>query len=122
MTLIRAIAAWLSFFASVRVEAGIATRFAAHGDLGNPRPWAACLRRNMRDSRDAIVAHRTLPCLTRVIVCLPRTGRCTKSIIGERGPYGRTGRRYTAMVDLSPIVSRRLGHNGREMALLWVIE
>ena len=90
---------------------GVATRFAAHGDAGNPDPNAACLHRSLDDQLDAIVAHRTLPCKADVLICLPRTGRCTRARVGDRGPR-------RAMVDLAPLVAKRLQHNGKEPAIL----
>lgn len=103
-----AFAAWIS--SSVHV--GVATRFSAHGDPWNPRPFLACLRRDLDDSRDMLVAHPTLPCRSEVVVCIPRTGRCRRAVVGDRGPR-------RAAIDLSPRLSRELRHNGMEVAIFF---
>ena len=109
----RLIAFLLHLLPSVHV--GTATRFSAVGDHWNPRPYASCLRRDMDDERDAVIAHRSLPCLADVLVCLPRTRRCTWARVGDRGPR-------VAMLDLSPLVSQRLEHDGKEPTILIVWE
>ena len=93
---------------SLHHHAGIATKFSAKHDKFNPRPYAACLHRVMDDATDFIVAHRSLPCLADVLICLPRTGKCAKARVGDRGPYGKS------VLDLSPLVAKALGHNGFE--------
>jgi len=93
--------------------------FSAHGDLGNPDAHAACLHRDMDDAKDIIIAHRTLPCLTPVFIYSVKTGRGLWAVVGDRGPYGR--RRdggYRGIVDMSPIVNRKLKTRGRAVVLL----
>lgn len=98
---------------SLRV--GLATTFSAHGDPGNPDPHAACLGRDLDDARDVGVASRDLPCGARVVVCLPRRGRCVEGRVVDRGPYGRRrDGRFRADLDLTAKMRRRLGHDGYE--------
>lgn len=54
---------------------------------------------------DFHVAHRTLPCGTRLIICY--RSRCAATWVGDRGPYvgGRT-------FDLGPGLARSLGFDG----------
>lgn len=101
------------------IEVGVGTTFSAANDPGNPNPHLACYGRDLRDDRDLVVAHRTLPCRSKVVVCVPRTSRCAVGLVGDRGPYGRTKTGYRAIVDLSPAMKRQLLHNGRETVLLW---
>lgn len=111
-------ALWLAF-ADARV--GIATHFSAHGDAGNPNPMLACAhrpRRNLDDRKDMAVAMRDGHCRSRVLVCLPRTGRCVVARILDRGPFGKTKGKFTALIDLAPRVARKLKHNGFEVALV----
>jgi hypothetical protein len=52
-----------------------------------------------------VVAHRTLPCFTRVLVCY--RGRCVQAVVQDRGPFiaGRD-------IDLGPGVATALGFGG----------
>jgi rare lipoprotein A (peptidoglycan hydrolase) len=54
------------------------------------------------DTRRAVVAHRTLRCHTRLLVCRGR--RCIRAIVADRGPY--VGGR---VLDLGPRVARAIG-------------
>lgn len=73
-------------------EVGYSTRFASVDPVtggrdkhaGGPSP---CLKRLVRPT-DNIIAHRTLPCGTRVRLTNLRNGRTTLTRVGERGPYG----------------------------------
>jgi hypothetical protein len=103
---------------SIDWDVGTGTTFGGEGDPGNPDPSLACYGRPIRDASDVVVAHRTLPCRSRVVVCLPRTGRCVSARVGDRGPWGRERGRYTSSIDLSPRVATALGHNGRETVLI----
>lgn len=90
----------------------LATVFGAPDwDRGNPNPTLACYHRPIDDARDLVVAHRTLPCRSRVLLVLPRTGRAVVARVGDRGPR-------RADIDLSVQVARRLRHNGRETVLV----
>ena len=94
------------------IHVGVATRFAAVGDRFNPDPTATYLHRQLDDQLDAIVAHKSLQPLSDVLICLPRTLRCTWAKVGDWGPR-------LSMVDLAPLVSKRLHHNGKERA--WML-
>lgn len=69
-----------------QVQLYYATIFALDGDLhvGGPSP---CLNR-MPVATDNIIAHRSLPCGTKVRITNVRTGKSTVTYVGERGPYG----------------------------------
>ena len=54
---------------------------------------------------DVVVAHPFLPCGTRVLVCVLRSGRCVQAVVADRGP--RRG-----LVDLGMGAARRLGWPG----------
>ncbi len=92
--------------------------------------------REWEKMRDSGVAHRTLPCGTRVGVCLARTGRCTVAYVVDRGPWGtlnrkgvwhmRTkrlppGERYRGHLDLLPNVYTAIGLAGIETVYYWVL-
>ena len=101
------------------MEIGTGYTLSAQGDPWNPRPYAACLRRDMDDKRDAIVAHRTLPCGMRVFLYAVKTGRWTYAVVGDRGPFGkRKNGKYRGIVDMSPIVNRRLRARGKAVVVL----
>ena len=89
---------------------GVATNFRARGDRWNPVPYAACLHRDLRPT-DLVVAHPTLPCLSRVLVYVPRTRRWVVARVGDRGPR-------RAMVDLAPATAERLHANGYERVVM----
>jgi len=100
-------------------EIGMGYTFSASGDPWNPNPNAACLRRDMDDKRDVIVAHRTLPCRTRVFLYSVKTGRGLWATVGDRGPYGKTKRgEYRGIVDMSPVVNKRLRAKGKTLVVL----
>lgn len=86
---------------------GVATVFLPEGDRFNPDPTLACYPRRKLAWGDMAVAHRTLPCKSKVLVCLPRTGRCVVARVMDRGPR-------RAMVDLAPAVARAIHHNMKE--------
>jgi len=98
---------------------GTGYMFKAHGDKFNPRPYAACLHRDMDDERDAIVAHRTLPCRSKVIVFNLRNSKWTVATVGDRGPYGKyPDGTYKGVVDMSPIINRRIQAKGKAPVVL----
>lgn len=113
---------WIQILSLItHVEVGMGYTFSAVGDPTNANPWAACLHRNMDDSRDRIIAHRTLPCGSKVIVYNLDNGRSIRTTIGERGPYGRRkvkGRPYRGAIDMSPLVNRDLRAGGEAHILL----
>lgn len=108
------LAAFLAFFASVtHVEMGVAYTFsAAEGAPSNPAAYAACLRRDLRDDQDHVVAHRTLPCKSKVLIYNLDNGRSTVAVVGDRGPYGKTRGRYRGVLDMAPRVNRALKAKG----------
>ena len=132
----------LSLLCSPRSETLYASVFASAGDIhmGGPSP---CLRDSFGNNRrvrptDSVIAHRTLPCGTRVLVTNPRTGLSAMARVGERGPYGacvepgwspgdHCPRRMTTIkrrrtdpgawrgsFDLTPAVQTAIKHNGFE--------
>lgn len=131
-------------------ETGIASRFAYPGDkwVGGT---AFCLRDNYGRPRkirpsDHVVAHRKLPCGTVLAIRNIRTNKWTTATVGDRGPYGacnhpsyRRGRRcpkghwhikvkrsdpgiWRGIVDLTPSVSRAIGHNGYEAVEIFILK
>jgi len=106
-----------------------ATQFGPE-DAHNPDAHLACwkaLGRNYNDllnNEDMVVAHRTLPCGTRVFVCNPRTFMCAEARVGDRGPFGRyrmgkSKGMYISMLDLAPAVARSIKFNGYEPVMFW---
>lgn len=95
------------------VWAGTGTVFSAN-DKYNPNPSLACKSGQILNDRDLVVAHRTLPCGSKVVVCNVRTERCTSATVLDRGPYGKTKGDYTSVIDLSPGVASKIKHNGFE--------
>jgi len=87
--------------AQLRVEYGFATGYnpwrLQYGRVGkrivrfsSGRPYCNIFRFNLSPS-DKILAHRTWPCSTKVLVLNPRSGRRTWAVVGDRGPYGAVG-------------------------------
>lgn len=66
-------------------------------------------------SRTLGVAHKTLPCGTRVRVCLNRSGPCLTVRVVDRGPY-IAGREY----DLTEATARAIGFLSRGVGPVWV--
>lgn len=138
MTLLLAI----SIVASI--QAGNASRYGYVGDSYDRVGSFACRRtlearygsRQWEKMRDRGVAHRTLPCGTRLGICLARTGLCTAAYVVDRGPWGtlnrkgewhqRTGRllpgeHYRGELDLLPGTYTSIGLVGIEKVLFWPI-
>ena len=88
---------------------GVATNFSSV-DPANPDPYAACLHRDLRDS-DMVVAHRTLPCNSKVWIYAPRTRRSVVARVGDRGPR-------RALLDLNVAVTKALKANGKEAVVM----
>ena len=93
-----------------RVWFGTATTFSSH-DVWNPNHRLACISRDLNDERDVAIAHPTLPCGSKVIVCLLRNGRCAAARVLDRGPR-------RALLDLTPALAKKLKFNGMEPAML----
>ncbi len=124
------------------IQAGNASRYGYVGDTMDQVGSFACQgrlearhgSRRWRELRSRGVAHRTLPCGTRIGVCLARTKTCTLAYVVDRGPWGalnrkgewhqRTGRllpgeHYRGELDLLPGVYTPLGLVGIEQVLFW---
>lgn len=125
-------------------ETNYATIFAKHGDRWNGGP-SPCLRRIVQPD-DHIIAHRTLPCGTTVLLYNPKTKMSTVAIVGDRGPYGactaegwRRGTRcpkgywvvkrkrsdpgvWRGGFDLTPSVSKALGHKSFQLIQMRVLK
>ena len=94
---------------------------------------AVCLHRELGPD-DVGIAHRDLPCGTRVKLENPRTGKVVVAKVVDHGPYGaiwngkwRIKRResdrgtWRGCVDLTVKTARLLGHNGFEPIILRVL-
>ncbi len=83
------------------------------------------------------VAHRTLACGTRLVVCNPRTNLCTTATVVDRGPYGaldrkgewhvrtkplRAGEHYRGELDLLPGVYSAIALTGIEKVTYWTVQ
>ncbi len=103
----------LSLAAQLRVL--VATNFdVPDRDPWNPRGELACAPGRQLDRVTPVVAHRTLPCGSRVLLYAPRTGRSVIATVADRGPYGRN--RHG--IDLSAATARALRANGEEAVLV----
>ncbi len=93
----------------------------SENDRFNPNPNLACLHRPLKKGESAL-AHRTLPCGTKVMIYNPRTNLSTYSVVKDRGPYGRRPNgKYTSELDMTPTVAKAIGHNGME-SILFIAE
>ncbi len=137
------LSALFSLFLRGEIEMHYASTFASAGDkwMGGPSP---CLLR-MVEPTDNIIAHRTLPCGTKVLLLNPRNRMKTVAYVGERGPYGACTKRnwqlgtpcprgywrvkkratdpgvWRGAFDLTPRVSRAIGKRGIEEIVLVVL-
>ena len=104
------------------VDNGIATVFSSN-DYYNPDNRTACHPYKKLDDGALVIAHRTLPCNTKVVICNKRTNLCTTARVVDRGPYGITydGKTYqhTSIVDITHAVQRKIRHNGFEDVTLF---
>jgi hypothetical protein len=64
--------------------------------------------------RGAVVAHKSLPCMTEIVLCVDRTQLCERAVVGDRGPVH-------ADIDVYHKLSQRLRHNGKEAVTWYVI-
>ena len=101
---------WSLFYLATHANIGIATTFSAQNDPQNPDPHLACLHRDLDDSKDLVVAHKTLPCKSRVWIYNPRTKRSVVAIVGDRGPR-------RAALDMSVATTKAIKANGFETVL-----
>lgn len=94
----------------INAKVAVATNFSHINDPWNPVPWAACLKRDLRET-DVVIAHRTLPCKSKVFIYNFRTKKSVIAIVGDRGPR-RAG------LDLAPATTKALKANGMEIVLI----
>jgi rare lipoprotein A (peptidoglycan hydrolase) len=102
------------------VDVGIGTVFSSDDEF-NPDNRAACTHKKL-DDKGMYIAHRTLPCKSKVVVCNSRNNKCVLTTVIDRGPYGLTfnGKRvvHTSVVDMTEAVAKRIGHNGFERVFI----
>lgn len=128
----------------VGMEAGNGSRYGYEGDQFDNVGTFACRRtlaarygqKTWQKMRQHGVAHRTLPCGTRLGICNQRTGRCTTAYVVDRGPWGaldrngewhvRTskllpGEHYRGVLDLLPGVYSAIDLQGIEKVYYWLM-
>ncbi|MBL8636731.1 MAG: hypothetical protein JNM40_26135 [Myxococcales bacterium] len=124
------------------MDVGNASRYGYEGDVYDNVGTFACRRtlsarygsKMWQKMRSHGVAHRTLPCGTRIGICNQRTGRCTAAYVVDRGPWGaldrhgewhvRTGKlapgeHYRGVLDLLPGVYSAIDLQGIEKVVFW---
>ena len=107
----------------------LATVFGYEGDE-HKGGEAVCLHRDLRPD-DIGIAHRDLPCGTRVTIENPRTGKVVVAKVVDHGPYGaNVGKHWVikrrasdpgiwrGCVDLTMRAARLIGHNGFEPVII----
>jgi rare lipoprotein A (peptidoglycan hydrolase) len=94
----------------MNAKVGIATTFSAD-DIYNPNPLLYCTNKALDDEKDIIVAHKTLPCGSKVFLYNLRTKKHVIAKVMDRGP------RHAA-IDLSPRTAQKLKANGMEPMLI----
>lgn len=136
----------LLFSLSHPPEMGLASRYGYPGDAYEnfKQPYACygSLTKKWGKARyeEAVktgVAHRTLPCGSKIIICRPKNKTqgltCTSAIVVDRGPYGaldqqgqwhrrsrlQPGERWRGIVDLLPPVANKLGVIGLSKVYIW---
>ncbi len=102
-------------------DSGIGTIFSSNDEY-NPDNRAACTHKKL-DDKGLYIAHRTLPCKSKVVVCNSRNSKCVLTTVIDRGPYGLTfnGKLvvHTSIVDMTVAVAKKLEHNGFENVLIF---
>lgn len=98
----------------LRAKIGIATTFSAVDDA-NPNPLLYCTNKVLDDEKDLVVAHKSLPCGSKVFLYNLRTKRHTIAKVADRGP------RHAA-IDLSPRTAKTLRSNGMEKVVIIPLE
>ncbi len=127
-----------------KISTGLAARYGYKGDPYETwnQPYA-CQNRlvkrwGYKRYQEAVtigVAHRTLPCGTKILICRIPTypPTCTSAIVVDRGPYGaldkqgvwhrrsklQPGERWRGIVDLLPPVAAKLGVWGLDKVVIW---
>lgn len=109
------------------VGAGLATEFRPHEKL-NDGILACDHGRKWTNTNEAVCAHRTLPCGTRLLIINLKTNLSTMCTVLDRGPYGavynkvwvtkihrRDPGKWRGIIDMGPAVSKaiQLGGMGR---------
>ncbi len=111
------VAKYFLLFGYLILGSGMSTQF-YEIDEYNPNPSLACggsLKDTMR-----VVAHRTLPCNTRLTICNKDLTKCTEAVVKDRGPYGCKVKVnkdcviYKSEIDLSKQTSIDIRHSGME--------
>jgi len=92
----------------------LATNFWAIDDPGNPDNTLGCNGKVLKDT-DFVVAHKTLPCGTKVLLFNPRTNKVVIATKLDAGPKH-------ADIDLAPAVTKALRANGAETLLMVVLK
>lgn len=106
----------------------LAGTYGTPGDRWDNGELACRVSRDTADREG--VAHRSLPCGTRLVICARRCGR---AVVTDRGPYGATdGHRYRVQtrgplpgwhyrgdLDLRQGVARSIGYRGGRV--LWSV-
>ena len=126
-------------------QTGLASRYRDPGDryenFSQPMACEKKLRKILglkawRYVLELGVAHRTLPCGKRIVICRPHPTSpptCTNAFVIDRGPYGalnqqgiwhrrsklQPGERWRGIVDLLPPVAAKLGVWGLEKVVIW---
>lgn len=124
------------------MQSGNGSRYGYEGDLYDNVGTFACRRtltvrygqKGWQKMRNRGVAHRTLPCGTRLGICNQRTGRCTAAYVVDRGPWGaldrngewhvrtgplKPGEHYRGVLDLLPGVYSAIDLQGIEKVYFW---
>lgn len=127
------------------LQTGNGSRYGYVGDTMDRVGSFACRRtlqakhgeRGWERMRVRGVAHRTLPCGTRLGLCNPRTSLCTVAYVVDRGPWGtmnargewhmRTGKvpageHYRGLLDLLPGTYTSIGLVGIERVMFWLLD
>lgn len=106
------------FLLSITIRTGTGTVFrTSDHDPWNPHDRLACLHRRLDERRDACVAlpAHVARCGAPVVVVNPRTFRAAWTSVCDRGPR-------RALVDMTRLLARRVGVNGKERVVLVLFE
>lgn len=91
----------------VNFHIGIGTNFSPN-DIYNPQPELACRPGHDLNYIDLVVAHKKLPCGSKIFLYNFRNKRYTLATVLDRGPKH-------ASIDLGPAVTKALRSNGEEL-------
>lgn len=127
------------------IHSGNASRYGYVGDTMDRVGSFACRRtlaakygeRGWEKMRSHGVAHRTMPCGTRLGICNPRTSLCTVAYVVDRGPWGtlntkgewhmrtgklQSGEYYRGELDLLPGTYSAIALVGIEKVMFWTLD